>query len=60
MMRKSYPSPNADPDCAASVDVPAMEPICVRIATAVELTGIGRSTLYELIAAGEIEIPTTV
>ena len=55
MMRKSNPSANPDPDCAASVDVPAMEPICVRIATAVELTGIGRSTLYELIAAGEIE-----
>lgn len=55
MTRKSYPSANADADCAASVDVPAMEPICVRIATAVELTGIGRSTLYELIAAGEIE-----
>jgi len=31
------------------------EPICVRIAAAVKLTGIGRSTLYELIKAGEIE-----
>ena len=31
------------------------EPICVRVATAVKLTGIGRSTLYELINAGEIE-----
>ena len=31
------------------------EPISVRIATAVKLTGIGRSTLYELIASGEIE-----
>lgn len=31
------------------------EPICVRVATAVKLTGIPRSTLYELIAAGEIE-----
>lgn len=31
------------------------EPICVRIAAAVELTGIGRSTLYELISAGEVE-----
>lgn len=33
----------------------AIAPICVRIAAAVKLTGIGRSTLYELIAAGEIE-----
>lgn len=32
-----------------------VEPISVRIAAAVKLTGIGRSTLYELIAAGEIE-----
>lgn len=32
-----------------------LEPICVRIATAVKLTGIPRSTLYELIGAGELE-----
>jgi excisionase family DNA binding protein len=31
------------------------EPISVRISTAVKLTGIGRSTLYELINSGEIE-----
>ena len=31
------------------------EPISVRVATAVKLTGIGRSTLYELIKSGEIE-----
>ena len=46
----------------------AMEPIAVRIAEAIRLTGIGRSKLYELIASGEIEtvkigrctlIPTT-
>ncbi len=35
-------------------DLPA-EPICVRVAAAVKLTGIPRSTLYELIGAGEIE-----
>ncbi|HEX2811887.1 MULTISPECIES: helix-turn-helix domain-containing protein [Sphingopyxis] len=29
--------------------------VCVRIAAAVKLTGIGRSTLYELIKAGELE-----
>lgn len=32
-----------------------MEPIAVRILEAVRLTGIGRSKLYELIAAGDIE-----
>jgi len=39
---------------AAVGDLPT-EPISVRISTAVKLTGIGRSTLYELISAGEIE-----
>lgn len=32
-----------------------LEPLTVRIAVAVQLTGIGRSKLYELIAAGEID-----
>jgi excisionase family DNA binding protein len=32
-----------------------IEPIAVRVAMAVRLTGIGRSTLYELIKSGEIE-----
>lgn len=32
-----------------------LEPLTVRIPVAVQLTGIGRSKLYELIAAGEIE-----
>ena len=31
-------------------------PLTVRVPTAVRMTGIGRSKLYELIAAGEIEI----
>lgn len=35
-------------------DLPT-EPICVRVATAVKLTGIPRSTLYELISSGEVE-----
>lgn len=35
-------------------DLPA-EPISVRIATAVKLTGIPRTMLYELIASGEIK-----
>lgn len=38
----------------AHADLP-VEPLSVRVATAVKLTGIGRSTLYELINAGEIE-----
>jgi excisionase family DNA binding protein len=32
------------------------DPLAVRVAEACRLTGIGRSKLYELIAAGEIEI----
>lgn len=53
--RRFRPSADPDPDCAETAEASAVEPICVRIATAVKLTGIGRSTLYELIAAGEIE-----
>ena len=34
---------------------PSNEPISVRIREACRLTGIGRSKLYELIAAGEVE-----
>ena len=33
-----------------------VEPICVRVSVAVKLTGISRSTLYELIADGEIDV----
>jgi len=36
-------------------DPDAMEPIAVRISTAVKLTGICRSTIYELIGDGTIE-----
>ncbi len=32
-----------------------IEPVSVRVSTAVKLTGLGRSTLYELIKSGEIE-----
>lgn len=31
------------------------EPISIRIAAAVKLTGIGRSTIYEMIKAGDLE-----
>lgn len=39
----------------AELDSLPIEPISVRVATAVRLTGIGRSTLYELISSGQIE-----
>jgi excisionase family DNA binding protein len=35
-------------------DGPPMQPMTVRIKEASRLTGIGRSKIYELIAAGEI------
>jgi hypothetical protein len=34
----------------------AIEPISVRIPTAIAMTGLSRSRIYELIACGEIEI----
>jgi excisionase family DNA binding protein len=37
-------------------EVAVFRPLAVRIREACRLTGIGRSKLYELIAAGEIEI----
>lgn len=33
----------------------AIEPISVRIATAVQLTGISRSRIYELIESGDLD-----
>lgn len=33
-----------------------LEPLTVRIPVAVQLTGIGRSKLYELITAGEVDV----
>jgi excisionase family DNA binding protein len=42
-------------EAIAEQDGLPMEPLTVRIKTAVKLTGIGRSTLYELIQSGEIE-----
>ena len=35
--------------------VVVIEPLTVRISTAVQLTGISRSRLYELIQAGDLE-----
>ena len=42
-------------EAIAELDDFPIEPISVRIATAVKLTGIPRTTLYELIGSGEIE-----
>ena len=38
-----------------SVERLAIEPLTVRIATAVQLTGISRSRLYELIQSGDLK-----
>ena len=42
-----------DPD--RQRDAITIEPLTVRISTAVQLTGISRSRLYELIQSGELE-----
>lgn len=42
------------PTGKSKVEVP-LEPMAVRIPVAIQLTGIGRSKLYELIRAGELE-----
>lgn len=42
-------------EALAAQDALPTEPISVRIADAVKLTGIPRTTLYELIGAGSIE-----
>lgn len=34
---------------------PSPEPICVRVNDAARMIGVGRTKLYELIAAGEVE-----
>lgn len=34
---------------------PSPDPICVRVNDAARMIGVGRTKLYELIAAGEIE-----
>ena len=34
---------------------PSPDPICVRVNDAAHMIGIGRTKLYELIAAGEVE-----
>lgn len=43
------------PFAKPAVTETALEPISVRIADAIRLTGIRRSKLYELIASGDLE-----
>lgn len=45
----------AQPFAKPTVTETALEPISVRIADAIRLTGIRRSKLYELIASGDLE-----
>ena len=35
--------------------IPPPDPICVRVNEAARMIGVGRTKLYELIAAGEVE-----
>jgi len=49
-MTAGHPSPH---DCLS--EQPLLEPLTVRVATAVQLTGLSRSRLYELIQSGDLE-----
>lgn len=58
-MRNSEPTTTSAASMALTpcdLSAPNLEPICIRIAEAVRLTGISRSRLYELIGAGDIEV----
>lgn len=56
MTRRTDPENRDRAAAGTPADAPQPnEPISVRIATAVKLTGIPRTTLYELIRSGEIE-----
>lgn len=58
MYRRYSTRPTTTPE-AAPVESPARDaiaPITVRIPAAIQMTGIGRSKLYELIAEGAIDV----
>ncbi len=57
MTRGPSPEERRAEAAAALTELDALpaDPISVRVSMAVRLTGIGRSTLYELIKSGEIE-----
>jgi hypothetical protein len=52
--RRAQANMKLTPATFATIPLP-LEPLTVRIPVAVQLTGIGRSKLYQLIAAGEVE-----
>ena len=41
---------------AIRAEIVVIEPLTVRIPTAVELTGLSRSRIYELIVSGDLEV----
>lgn len=51
----NFPNPECGRRMGEGAEVLAVEPLTVRIAVAVRLTGISRSRLYELIGSGQIE-----
>lgn len=64
MIRRASLPPSSDAQLGLPFDSPVKtepplplpcDPITVRVAEAIRLTGIGRSKLYELIACGDIE-----
>jgi len=57
MIRRLNPKERREEASKAAAELAALpiEPISVRVATAVKLTGIPRTTLYELIKSGDIE-----
>ena len=54
--RNPIVAPNAVKEPGPPSESEIIAPISVRIATAVRMTGIGRSKLYELIQVGAIDI----
>ena len=42
------------PQSAGYAPQPALEPLAVRVPVAMQMIGVGRTTLYRLIASGEI------
>ena len=54
MPRRRFPPVAASPAPASQLQLP-LDPLTVRIPVAMRLTGIGRSKLYELIKAGDLQ-----
>lgn len=54
MIRGSHPPPAAPSPMPH--DGPPCEPLTVRVSTAVQLTGISRSRIYELIQSGDLPV----